>query len=345
MRSLLRRPLALFILVVLTGGILYSCAHVDAPQVEVDLTDHPAEQISWQLYGAVLDLGPWRSPDSKNLESPMVVREGPDQLVMWYRGQTFIDDTGRLMRATSPDGLNWTRTGVVMEPSGELEGEKIDPMTIMHDGDTYTMWYGTTPRGGGVNIATSTDGITWTRHEDNPVFSKGSSGWERRGAGGQHSVYFAGDRYNMIYKGYGDPEGWAQYGRAVSEDGVSWRRRGRVISPQPRIGENTLFRNMFAFYHNDRHYVVHAMAGKPKNLNLRLLYSDDGQNWQRAGIIFRKGGSDNDYDAKWATSPFIMIEDGRVRMWYEGGGPGGRVRVMYAEADEAEFFSAIHGPD
>ena len=296
--------------------------------------------LKWQRYGVVMELGQAGDKDERGLESPIVLRVSDDQLIMWYRGRTFDDENGRVMRAVSSDGLNWDRLGVVMEPEEEYEGNKIDPMTIVWDNDHYKMWYGGNAKGGSANLAISTDGIHWERSRRNPVLSKTSGNWDRAGAGGQHSIFRANDRWEMIYKGYGRRDGWTYYGLATSSDGEKWRKRGLRIEPKPEIGESTLFRNPFAFFHDGRYFVIHAMAGR-ENLSLRALYSDDGKNWVRSGVVFKKGLDPDGYDVKWATSCNIIIENGLVRMWYEGGDKDGKVRLLYAETDEQKFFDYI----
>ena len=44
---------------------------------------------------------PEGAPDAKGLESPTVLRDPQGRLVMWYRGQGFDDDEGRILRAVS----------------------------------------------------------------------------------------------------------------------------------------------------------------------------------------------------------------------------------------------------
>lgn len=296
--------------------------------------------IEWKRFGVVLDLGEPVDRDERGLESPLILRETPDRLVMWYRGRTFADEYGRIMRATSNNGIDWTRTGVVMEPRESHEGNKIDPMAIALDNDEYKMWYGGQTRGGNANLATSPDGINWTRSDKNPVLEKTRRNWDSRGAGGQHSVFRVNDEWNMIYKGYGHPNGWTYYGLAISTDGERWKKKGRIVSPDPDVGESTLFRNPHAFFYDGRYFLIHAMAGR-ENLNLRVLHSDDGREWNRSGILFQKGMTPGGFDAKWATSCNILIEGGLIRMWYEGGDPQGKVRILYAEADEEEFFAKV----
>ena len=295
--------------------------------------------LDWKRGGVVLDLGAKGEFDDRGIESPTVVREAPDRLVMWYRGQQSSDKVGRIGRSVSKDGLHWKRTGIVMVPKGSLEAKKIDPMTVIVEDGVYKMWYGGGGKGGCALLATSMDGIEWERSGENPVLRKTRGSWDNRGAGGQHSVIRVGDRYQMFYKGFGsDDEGWAFYGLADSRDGERWTKLGKRISPDLEIGETPKFRNLFALYRDGSYYLLHAMAGTDR-LSLRLLRSDDAKSWEHAGLVFARGRTPGGTDVKWSTSPTLLIENGRVRMWYEGGDENGRVRIHYAETSADAFFA------
>lgn len=286
--------------------------------------------ISWKRSGVVLELG-WRGePDDKNIESPLVVRVADNSYVMFYRGQSYADKLGRVMRAVSTDGTNWKKTGVVMTPCQPYEGDKIDPMAIIYEDGVYKMWYGGQAYGGCANYATSPDGINWTRYGGNPVLRKTSGSWDNEGAGGQHTVIKDGTRYLMYYKGYGkSAPGWTFYGLAESTDGIHWVKKGRAITPRPELGETTTFKNLYAFKAGGAYFILHTMADY---LSLFLLTSTDGIQWTHSGLAFQKGMAAGGCDIKWATSPCILIEGGVMRMWYEGGDGSGRVRTLYAEA-------------
>lgn len=325
----------------LAGGVAVAGVTVLSAQ---NVTEIKEDGLPWLRHGVVVERGEPGALDDNHLESPIVVRESADQLVMWYRGRKRGERQEVVMRAVSSDGLEWTKTGLVMEAEADYEGRRVDPMTIVRDDDGYRMWYGAASAGGSANLAFSPDGIMWSRHDGNPILTKTTRRWDNKGAGGHHTVYLADDQWTMIYKGYGFRDGWTAYGLATSRDGVRWRKRARVITPEPDQGENTLFRNMSGFYRHGHHFVIHAMAGKEKNLNLRLLHSENGRNWTRAGVIFQKGRAPGGFDVKWATSPTIMFEDGKLRMWYEGGDANGRVRVLYAEIAEEDFFGHLGIP-
>ena len=55
--------------------------------------------VSWIRHGVVLDLGNRGDYDEKNIESPCVIKQADGSYVIWYRGQTWADSVGRVMRA------------------------------------------------------------------------------------------------------------------------------------------------------------------------------------------------------------------------------------------------------
>lgn len=285
---------------------------------------------NWNRQGVVLDLGEPGAYDDKNIESPMIVKTPDGKYTMWYRGQSSVDDLGRVMRAVSDDGIHWTKTGVVMVPAKSYEGNRIDPMTVMYEDGIYKMWYGGEEDDETCACyATSVDGINWTRYDDNPVLDVSRHSWDDEGSGGQHSVIRTESGYRMYYKGYGeDAEGWSFYGLAESDDGIDWDKKGKVITPQPELGETTSLRNLKVIKIGDTYCLFHAMADY---LNLFLVTSQDGVNWEKKGIVFAKGLTPGGWDIKWATSPWFIIEGDKLRMWYEGGDSNGRVRTLYAE--------------
>ena len=73
-------------------------------------------------------------------------------------------------------------------------------------------------------------------------------------------------------------------------------------------------------------------------LHLFLLSSDDGESWNNNGTVFRRGVTPGNWDIKWATSPCLVLEEGVIKMWYEGGDSKGRVRALYAEVGADYFF-------
>lgn len=317
---------------------LFTLGIIKPEKDTLDTTD--PSPVPWMLGGVVLDLGGPGELDEKSIESPTVIKLENGSFAMWYRGQTYGDKVGRIMYATSGNGLEWEKKGVVMVPTEPYEGDKIDPMTVIFEKGIYKMWYGGQAYGGCACYATSSDGINWTKYASNPVLKKTTGNWDNEGAGGQHKVIKSGDRYIMYYKGYGSlAPGWVYYGIAESADGINWAKKGKALSPEPEKGDSTAFRNFAAFRIDGYYCLLYAMAG---NLQLHLASGKDGRQFIKNGLVFPKGQTPGGYDEKWATSPCVLVEEEKVCMWYEGGNMDGRVRTLYAEISKTQFMKTLH---
>jgi uncharacterized repeat protein (TIGR01451 family) len=108
-------------------------------------------------------------------------------------------------------------------PSGSWDEDDVRAPVVLYLDGLYRMWY-TGDDGSGpsqIGLASSTDGVNWTKEASNPVLSPSES-WEEQGirAG---SVVSDGSVYRMWYTGY--DSGWvARIGYATSPDGVTWTK-------------------------------------------------------------------------------------------------------------------------
>ncbi|MBC8232919.1 hypothetical protein H8E77_25535 [bacterium] len=76
--------------------------------------------------------------------------------------------------------------------------------TVVYDGIEYHVWY-TGYDGSNLSIgyATSSDGVTWNKHADNPVLELGqSNSWDSTGVSGPTTVMFGAEDFRMWYTGY-----------------------------------------------------------------------------------------------------------------------------------------------
>lgn len=111
------------------------------------------------------------------------VLRGPDGVWrLYYVGAGTTVGVGLL---TSPDGETWTPypdNPVFERDLNSWDQGLLDPAVLYVDG-RYLMWYSgfkepldlsSTPIS--IGLATSDDGITWTRHQGGPVIQPGSAG-------------------------------------------------------------------------------------------------------------------------------------------------------------------------
>ena len=121
----------------------------------------------------------------------------------------------------------------VLEPTASTvgDGDNVDDPTVVKVGTTYDMWYtgyaedGSAPA---IFLATSTDGVTWTRANGlNPVLQGTAGAFDADGVYGADVVYEPTDPlapYKMWYSGRQGAFGGIGY--ATSLDGVSWTNYG-----------------------------------------------------------------------------------------------------------------------
>ena len=194
--------------------------------------------INWNLANdgqPVLDLERSGRTDLKSVSHPFVLRVG-DNYMMWYGmidGTTAADlsyggwfrgvRVERIGCSVSTDGINWkpaTSQEVVLDigPHGSVDSIQATGMHVVEKNGHFTMWYGTFNGNHRIAVATSPDGIKWT---------KGNSGQPVSGLNGTThlgpSVYNDGDKYYMLYntKQSPFPKRYTTYA-ATSDDGIHW---------------------------------------------------------------------------------------------------------------------------
>ncbi|MHC4535066.1 MAG: glycoside hydrolase family protein [Planctomycetota bacterium] len=178
--------------------------------------------INWtkQGTGPVLSPGAPGDWDDDGVGEVSVINDG-GTFKMWYSG--YDGTNGRVGYATSSDGMIWTKhPDPVMDIGlpGSFDDVSATELSVHKDGSIYKMWY-TGNDSGPIGYATSSDGISWTKHPS-PVLVIGSPGsWDDQEVDNP-SVIDDGGTFIMWYGGRCvSGEG---IGYATSLDGLSWNK-------------------------------------------------------------------------------------------------------------------------
>jgi predicted GH43/DUF377 family glycosyl hydrolase len=174
----------------------------------------------------VIVLGPnQQSGWEDDLNRPVVIQQGQSYR-MWYTGQA--RGKSSIGYATSKDGLTWqreSRSPVLLADQPWEKGAVMCPHVI-HEGTLYRMWYsaGEQYEPNAIGYATSNDGVKWSKHENNPIFTPDTAlEWEKDRVTACQVIKRNGD-YLMFYIGFRDQD-HAQIGMARSKDGITgWQR-------------------------------------------------------------------------------------------------------------------------
>ncbi|MEW6104413.1 MAG: hypothetical protein AB1630_11475 [bacterium] len=186
--------------------------------------------VHWILNNEpVVPLGTSTAFDSKDVETPTIVRDG-NTYHLWYSGARH-DRGYQIGHAVSDDGIEWTK-----EPEHPVLYASDNPYawtglgvlepTVILESSTFKMWFvglGLDPVDSTtihvhLGYATSSDGQIWDLHEDNPLLKLASY----KEGDLINSAFFVlrnGDYYQLFYLGGGTkvPD---IYG--TSRDGLSW---------------------------------------------------------------------------------------------------------------------------
>jgi predicted GH43/DUF377 family glycosyl hydrolase len=161
--------------------LLYTTVSSSIPWV-IGRATAPGPRGPWTIDDTpVLEPGPAGAFDHGGVQWPWVVRVG-DRWAMYYAGfDAPQGGNGSIGVAFSDDGKTWTKNDApVLVANEHWEGRSLDRPRVVRTSDGYVMLYAArmlTDRG----LATSTDGLTWTRvpgpnieREDFPVHEPGA---------------------------------------------------------------------------------------------------------------------------------------------------------------------------
>jgi len=221
---------------------------------------------------------------------------------------------------------------------GSFDDSGIMPSSIVNVGNKKYLYYigwttrGTVPYQNSIGLAISRDGgKTFTKLSEGPIITVNHI-----------EPYFSGTSYvlmeNNIFKMWylscirwevisDKPEPVYNIKYAESTDGINWKQTGTVaidlkhdeggLVSASVIKENGLYKMWFG---------KRKLNDYRKNINntYRIGYaeSDDGRNWIRKDDLSGIDISDEGWDSKMISYPYIVQNDNDVVMFYNGNGFG-----------------------
>ncbi len=167
--------------------------------------------------GPVLSPGTNNSWDSHSVVPGAVIKEN-DVYKMYYSGWAYIDNPWHVGLATSSDGINWEKNPSPVLFGGTNGDYQVKATSVVKNEDIYYMYYleGFHAQSWNINLATSSDGLNWTRYSSNPILSTTNT-WEGIGIYSP-SIIKENGTYQMVYQGMNN----SAFGFATSQDGIHW---------------------------------------------------------------------------------------------------------------------------
>jgi len=275
-------------------------------------------------------------PNSREIDwvysASVLYDESDGMYKMWYSALLRSTPFLQVMYATSYDGIGWHQNIVdpVLESGsfGEFDyGGISDPCVLYADGE-YKMYYtGQAGNSWQTGLATSQDGIQWTKHSSNPVLGIGS-GWESVGHGSVEVSYEDGI-YRMLYSGFDGSK--HMIGLATSSDGILWTRYSGNPVFRPATSGNWDSFSVFAsahFVYQGQFYLFYV--GKPQN-GIGLTTSPDAITWTRIrSTPIISPGAFGTWESTILTGSMVL-RDGSPQFWYTGFGSTYQIGFAYTD--------------
>lgn len=328
--------------------------------------------------------------DNDNVDDPSVIKD-PSGYVMYYSG-TAEDGSGpAIFRATSTDSINWTKfdangatlpdpTPVLSATDNTVSPDAFDehgvfaPEVVYEPTDAsapYKMWYA----GKGdvfteIGYATSTDGITWVKYDDETADPSADADAVadpisvlRHGKAGAADSFAAQDpaviKDDAIWKMWytASDSNKTRIAYATSTDGVTWSKGGAVIGATadegatnptnaniregifgPTVWKSGLTYNIV--------FAGRKFLSQPPRYQTRLfsLSSTDGITW--SSLNQKLDGTGGNFDSENLNGAEIFVDTDRLRLYYSGNADdtsgNGHQRIGYADStNDGNTFSKV----
>lgn len=274
----------------------------------------------------------------KNLDGTLY-RDSQNRAYLYYTGSGATAGVDRdrvgLMRttdfstwervSTNSPVLGWGPSGTYDASGSTWDGTDVAACTILWDGSQFVMFFegNSTSNEAGDNIqiglATSSDGITWTKYASNPILTVGANGtdgggdvyapivmkdgatWKMwfGGHSGSHQPSSYGGNYGVMYATASSPQGpWTKYSTSY------------VFKPTENIGPEQILKDTDGTYRL-------VYANYDDLLSVKVATSRDGITftYEKTLLTVGTGGAWDDGRVYWTDT---AIDNGRLVLAYTG---------------------------
>ena len=270
----------------------------------------PGQWSAWAGNPVLTPVPAVPSQGADNIYAPDVLwYAGPDGLGpwwMWYGAQG-SDGHDAIFVAHSADLVSWTRWPSNGAPAPVIDhggANHVNDPSVVRVGETLFLYYTEAPVGeeDEVHLATSTDGLAWTKQ--GAVVDVGPPGsWEPDRVGRPSVLYEEGE-FRMWYDG--QVYGVARHvGYATSPDGFTWTKHAAnpVLLHEGAIDVERV----------GPWYVLLAEGG----VGTRLYVAKDPLSWQLVGWIWPLTGGA--WDQYGQVTPHLLAHEGQAHAILLGG--------------------------
>jgi predicted GH43/DUF377 family glycosyl hydrolase len=200
--------------------------------------------------------------------------------------------------------------------SGEWDSvDVLNPSVVRHKGTYFNFYSGFDGKTWHTGLATSLDGIQWTRQ--GKILSPGPREWEGDSIAANGSALRVGGEFYYWYQAGRPP----RIGLARSLDGRQWRKQPNpVLATGPRGSwDERGVADPYAIRTNEFFYLFYLGQDRARRQRLGVARSRDGVNWEklRANPVLELGAPGS-FDENGLGEPAVWSSHGSWWMLYTG---------------------------
>lgn len=307
--------------------------------------------------------------DSDNVVDPSVIKVG-GTYVMYYSGTAEDGSEPAIFQATSSNGETWNRANngnpVLEATADSFDQNGVFAPEVIYDANNqttpYKMYYsGKGEVFGAIGLATSTDGVTWTKHTGSgttpvPVLDHGQAGSADSFSAADPSVLKDGETWKMWYTG--DDSNKKRIAYATSDDGIEWSKGGKVIAPEDAGASANIEFGSFAptVWKSDGKYRMlltgRKSVGSDGEFQTKIMSSEsnDGIAWSGPSPAINPSGNNGGFDYSNLNAPDVFEDPGSpssFKAYYSGNtvdtNGNFHTRIGLAESPNGTSFSKFNG--
>jgi formylglycine-generating enzyme required for sulfatase activity/predicted GH43/DUF377 family glycosyl hydrolase len=255
---------------------------------------------------------------------------------------TVLDFAGQFTRTQASPVL-------AIGTAGAWDSYSVSEDAVIFDGFNFKMWYtnyDSSIHSRRIGLASSTDGLNWTKNVSNPVLGLGGAGAFDDQTATVGSVIYDNGTYKMWYSGYDGS--YERIGYATSPDGIAWTKY--TSNPVMDHGPSGTFDSIYAWgpkvikvgatYH--MWYTGHSGEG---SYNIGHATSPDGIAWTKDAANPVLTNSANGWDLMYITAGSVLYFNGAFHLWYSGFDGSYVYRIGYAKsADGVTWTKGSNNP-
>ncbi len=244
------------------------------------------------------------------------------------------------------EATNWTRDitlhetildGAQTSIPGDWDGDAVRYPMVIEDVEGYRLYYNNGPEGGAIGLATSPDGLTWTRHPANPVLTPGNPGeWDGARLEAPFVLREGPTSYKMWYSGFDS----CAIGLATSMDGVTWVKHpaNPILTPGGESWNSVCAVHPHLLYEEGMYkmwLVTVGDDGTGQRPHFAYATSPDGVmwSWHPANPVMDVDPA-NSWEAGWIWGLDVFhLPDQLYQMWYTGS-DGSQAAIGYATSPD-----------